>query len=56
MREYNISGRKIRMDSTLIGSNIAHYRGLMKQKIFALSHCLWVNHVRLALFELKMAA
>ena len=25
MREYNISGRKIRMDSTLIGSNIAHY-------------------------------
>jgi uncharacterized protein YwlG (UPF0340 family) len=25
MREYNISGRKIRMDSTLIGSNIAHW-------------------------------
>lgn len=25
LKEYNISGRKIRMDSTLIGSNIAHY-------------------------------
>ena len=55
MREYNISGRKIRMDSTLIGSK-TRYRGLMKQKIFALSRCLWVNHVRLALFELRMAA
>ena len=30
--------------------------GLMKQKIFALSRCLWVNHVRLALFELRMTA
>lgn len=28
----------------------------MKQKIFALSRCLWVNHVRLDLFEAKMAA
>ena len=27
-----------------------------KQKIFALSRCLWVNHVRLALFELRMTA
>ena len=29
-------------------------QGLMKQKIFALSRCLWVNHVRLALFEVRM--
>ena len=25
IEEYNISGRKVRMDSTLMGSNIAHY-------------------------------
>ena len=37
-------------------NNKTRYRGLMKQKIFALSRCLWVNHVRLALFELRMAA
>ena len=37
-------------------NNKTRYRGLMKQKIFALSRCLWVNHVRLALFELRMTA
>ena len=37
-------------------NNKTRYRGLMKQKIFALSRCLWVNCVRLALFEQRMAA
>ena len=37
-------------------NNKTRYRGLMKQKIFALSRCLWVNCVRLALFEARMAA
>ena len=37
-------------------NNKTRYRGLMKQKIFALSRCLWVNHVRLSLFELRMAS
>ena len=36
-------------------NNKTRYRGLMKQKIFGLSRCLWVNHVRLALFEVRMA-
>jgi hypothetical protein len=37
-------------------NNKTRYRGLMKQKIFALSRCLWVNCVRLSLFEARMAA
>lgn len=37
-------------------NNKTRYRGMMKQKIFALSRCLWVNHVRLALFEQRMAS
>jgi hypothetical protein len=36
-------------------NNKTRYRGLMKQKIFALSRCLWVNCVRLSLFEARMA-
>ena len=37
-------------------NNKTRYQGLMNQKIFALSRCLWVNCVRLALFEARMAA
>ena len=36
-------------------NNKTRYRGQMKQKIFALSRCLWVNCVRLSLFEARMA-
>ena len=36
-------------------NNKTRYRGLMKQKIFAISRCLWVNCVRLSLFELRMS-
>ena len=36
-------------------NNKTRYRGLMRQNIFAISRCLWVNCVRLSLFELRMS-